>query len=212
LATGFLETCDDWASLVVWSTTCNSAAPVRATPGGVVSLLYRRRRVESRMKPPQMSVPVNTPPSRCTTCRFAGKISRLSEAAFQNAIADAGRCSRNAQCRSLNQRVARSVASAICHGSSAWGTGGPRSSGVRRLSRRAPSLRRIGRESAGRPCKCSRCDRSPRHPTSPPRASPSRLRRTRLNLSSGSVQPGTLTFSHDRLPPPRYGLSRSLAM
>jgi hypothetical protein len=35
--------------------------------------------------------------------------------------------------------------------------------------------------------------------------------RIRLNLSSGSVHPGTFTLSQDRVTPPRYGLSSSFA-
>jgi hypothetical protein len=39
----------------------------------------------------------------------------------------------------------------------------------------------------------------------------SRSSRTRLNLSSGSVHPGIFTLTHERVTPPRYGLSRSFA-
>ena len=79
--------------------------------------------------------------------RYPGRI----KAAFQNATAGAGRAARSAQCQNPNPIGARSVASAIGHGSSAWGTIGFRSSGVRRLPPRARSPIRTGRESAGRP-------------------------------------------------------------
>jgi hypothetical protein len=56
-----------------------------------------------------------------------------------------------------------SAASAISHGSSAWGTSGFRSSGVRRLTPRARSPIRTGRESAGRPFNIRRVtSKSPR--------------------------------------------------
>jgi len=82
---------------------------------------------------------------------MSGRSPGRIEAAFQNATAGAGRAARSGQCQNTNPIRVTSAASAIGHGSSAWGTSGFRSSGVRRLTPRARSPIRTGRESAGRP-------------------------------------------------------------
>ena len=132
-----------------WSKTCNPATVLGQRPGGIASVTtpprdvrdeapkVRRWRRRGRHDEGRVAM----------SGRFPGRI----EAAFQNATAGAGRAARSGQCQNTNPIGVTSAASAISHGSSAWGTSRFQSSGVRRLTPRARSPIRTGRESAGRP-------------------------------------------------------------